>query len=151
MPCIRSNSHMDFILDHVSINVDSNCWVWKGAPHKSGYVTIHGKWAMNENYAHRLSYRIFTGDIPDGKFVCHTCDNRMCVNPGHLWLGSNQDNMIDAAKKDRMCSVLDINEVNQIRDLLICGIHSQHKIAEMYGINQSNVSRIKSGERRQYV
>jgi predicted XRE-type DNA-binding protein len=84
-------------------------------------------------------------------FVCHTCDNRMCVNPDHLWIGTNQENIIDAAKKHRTHQKINAIEVNEIRDLLRSSLFLQTQIAHMYGINQSNVSRINSQQRRQYV
>ena len=149
MPNMKYRSHKEFILGHV-VEV-RDCWIWQAVPHKSGYATIGGQWSMGENYAHRLSYRVFKDEISENKFVCHTCDNPMCVKPDHLWLGSPSDNSIDAAKKDRLKIKLDIKQVEEIRDLLKCGIHSQYEIANLYDINQSNVSRIKSKQRRQYV
>jgi predicted XRE-type DNA-binding protein len=94
---------------------------------------------------------VFRGGIPDNLFVCHTCDNRMCVNPDHLWTGTNQENIVDAAKKQRTHHKINAIEVNQIRALLKANLFSQAHIADMYGIHQCNVSRIKSNQRHQYV
>lgn len=150
MPGFRYASSMDFILKN--INIKNGCWEWKSLPHKSGYATVHSsKWRMGENYAHRLSYRVFKGEITEGLHICHTCDNRVCVNPDHLWEGTDLENAVDSAKKDRKAVKLTASDVPQIRDLIASGIYSLTKIASIYGINRSNVSRIKSRQRRQYV
>jgi len=135
----------DYIIN--SSNVVDGCWIWRFKPHCSGYASVKDI----ENYAHRLSYRLYKGDIPSDKVVCHSCDNRMCVNPDHLWLGSQRQNMIDAAKKGRLKQKLNIREVQEIRELLLTKVYTQTEIAICYNINQSNVSRINNNERRNYV
>ncbi len=81
--------------------VDStqDCWLWQDALSPSGYGTFH----MNgkNHRAHRISYLLFVGEIPKGHFVCHHCDNPRCVNPKHLFTGTNSDNMKDSGKKGR--------------------------------------------------
>ena len=75
------------------------CWRWKGRLNHWGYgmLTIHKK---NER-AHRISWLIYKGEIPKGLLVCHSCDNPICSNPEHLWLGTNYDNQQDSIKKGR--------------------------------------------------
>lgn len=149
MPIVKYKSTKDWIIKNIKV-VDG-CWIWQLSKHKSGYASCHSKWALGENYVHRTSFKEYNGCIKIGKEVCHTCDERMCVNPDHLWCGSSLENSIDAAIKGRMNTKLTIKSVGEIRELLKLGVYSQAKIADIYGINPSNVSRIKSKQRRQHI
>lgn len=71
------------------------CWKWTGAINQAGYG------AFGNNHAHRTSYEITYGPIPDGLFILHKCDNPPCVNPNHLFVGTHQDNMRDMISKGR--------------------------------------------------
>ena len=130
------------------------CWVWLRDSMKSGYgrVVYRGKPWM----AHRVSYEIANGSIPSGHYVCHHCDNPCCVNPSHLFVGTQQDNMRDAQQKNRRSvgeqhpnSKLTTRDVSEIRDELASGMR-QVDIAAAHGVRQSIISEIKTGRKRKY-
>lgn len=136
----------------------NGCWLWTGTLRPDGYGVIgRGGRGQGLERANRLSYMIHFGQIPDGMFVCHKCDNPTCVNPEHLFLGSPGDNCHDMVKKKRNAhgetsyAKLTTEQVVEIRRIYSLGGISQIKIADRYGISRSHVSLIVRGERWQHV
>lgn len=82
------------------VNKTDTCWLWTGATMGAGYGGIGYKGRMVK--AHRVSYELAHGAIPDGMWVLHTCDVPACVNPAHLFIGTRADNMRDAHQKGRI-------------------------------------------------
>jgi hypothetical protein len=79
---------------------NSGCWLWLSVVTRHGYGTIRDD-TRRVRLAHRVSYHLARGTIPDGMHVCHRCDVRSCVNPDHLFLGANADNQRDKTLKNR--------------------------------------------------
>jgi hypothetical protein len=91
--------------------------------------------------AHRVAYQLANGAIPAGKHVLHMCDNPICCNPAHLYLGTNADNVRDRVERSRTPVKLTPDQVTAIR----ADRRTQYAIAAEYGVNQSQISRIKTG------
>lgn len=121
------------------------CWEWVGATISKGYGMI------GRELAHRVSYQLFVGEIPSGLFVLHRCDNRSCVNPKHLFLGTNTDNMQDMLTKNRGNKAKGAAVCNaKLTEALVKEIRErsqlvQHKdIAKEYGVTASTIGRVRS-------
>lgn len=96
----------DSLKDRLLKNIDITnfCWNWSGCKDELGYGRIHYKNNIGRRPyigTHRASWIVFNGDIPDGLLVLHKCDNPSCINPDHLFLGTNRDNCNDKMKKGR--------------------------------------------------
>lgn len=79
------------------------CWEWQGSKGKGGYGRFnkYNRLKNSHIYAHKFSYELHNGPVPDGLLVLHKCDNPGCVNPNHLWLGTYRDNCLDMINKGR--------------------------------------------------
>lgn len=77
------------------------CWLWAGSTRHGGYGSLRGEGSRTCISAHRYSYEQHKGQIPDGTVVCHSCDTPACVNPAHLWAGTELQNALDKERKGR--------------------------------------------------
>ena len=137
-----------------TITTPTGCMEFQGCIQSNGYsrATVERK----ADYGHRHIYRLAIGEIPSGMDVCHTCDNRRCINPGHLFLGSRQENMADAVKKGRQAKGAALPHTklteflkSEITSLAKQGV--QYKdIAAKFGICRQHAGQIaiKNGVRR---
>jgi hypothetical protein len=131
------------------------CWDWQRGKDKNGYGTCG--MGYGDQRAHRSSYRVFKGSIPKGMFVCHHCDNPSCINPEHLFLGTNKDNILDASSKGRLAvgpdkrkgslgeknrkAKLNDDKVKCIRFLCDNG-YKKSEIANFFGVYKSSIESI---------
>lgn len=127
------------------------CWEWQGATTANGYGAY---WDGKALYAHRVSWELEFGDIPEELCVLHHCDNPGCVNPKHLFLGTKADNTADMVAKGRQArgsrnGMAKLNEANvlKIRELLKQGCLTQVSISEMFGVARNVISQVSTGKR----
>jgi predicted XRE-type DNA-binding protein len=130
-----------------SITRQDECWLWNAELLSTGYGAM--RLGSSVLLAHRISYEINNGEIVDGKFVCHSCDIKACVNPAHLWLGTQQENMSDAANKgilprgeESIKSKLTENKIVEMIGLYSTGQYSQEQVAAIFGVQHSVLSNI---------
>jgi hypothetical protein len=133
---------------------EDECWEWLGCRNNTGYGNIGT--GGHTSLAHRTSWELAHGDIPQGMFVCHRCDNPPCVNPAHLFLATHRENMADMKRKGRQprvygeyCGRSKLT-TEQVRDILaryVPGITNQSTLAKEYGVSRHTVNQIVHGQR----
>lgn len=140
----------DRIAKKVEVDPSTGCWNWTGSLHSQGYGVIRSQ--RKHHLAHRASYLVFKGPVPDNLLVCHHCDNRKCVNPEHLFLGTVDDNQKDMKHKDRSvfgerASWAKLNQKQVIEILSLRGTTTltQRAVAKRYGVSPSLICMIWKG------
>ena len=134
-----------------------DCWEWEGSKAPRGYGTFSMRKSGVERKtfsAHRFAWAIANKcDIPEGKMICHHCDNPSCVNPKHLYMGTGFDNNSDTVERGRAkrktggrCSWAKLTEedVKEIR----LSTETQVVLAKRFGVSQSHISRLRTGNRK---
>lgn len=129
------------------------CWYWVGPKNRDGYGVLSlGKRGTGRR-AHRYSWELFNGAIPVGMAILHRCDNTSCVNPKHLYAGTQTDNMRDMVSRGRMANVkgernprakLTSFQVNEIRFFLNAA-YAHKQLAKQYGVSKSTIDLISRG------
>jgi len=139
----------------------NNCWqVVSHVPNPDGYIELHRKQkmtgALKTNGAHRLSFEKFIGPIPKHLSVLHRCDNPACVNPDHLFLGTQLQNMQDAKNKGRLKNQtgqqngnakLNDRKVKEIKKLYFDNNEDYKTLATKYGVTTATIGQIIRGVR----
>lgn len=151
--CRHGLSAKELILQRVDVDQDTGCWNWTGPMDKRyGNLTFRRK----QRRAHRVSFEIFNGPC-DGKVICHICDNTRCVNPRHLFAGTQADNVQDCVRKNRQAigsrlpiTKLTEDDVRRIRLMRSSGA-SHREIAESIGVGHSAIGYVLSGKTFRYV
>lgn len=128
---------------------NSGCWIWTGGL-SNGRPSFGFRTGKTEP-AYRTAYRIFRGDVPDGLYACHHCDNPACVNPHHIFLGTQADNLADMARKgrghgpckDRQSAKFKVKLTDdQVREIRLYPAPSR-ATAKVFGVSQVLVAAIR--------
>lgn len=134
---------------HVFPEPNTGCWLFdskiRNDEKSYGVFRIKTKNVL----AHRVSYELYKGNIPKNMFILHSCDNRCCVNPDHLYTGTHKDNMEDMVSKVRQargekCKACKLNEskVREIRKLYDSKEYTTRELGKMFGVYSTNISLI---------
>jgi len=154
-----SKNELEFIKNKFiskMIKQDNNsCILWNGKPNVFGYGTIC---ILNKRcVAHRISYMIFKGEIPKDLVICHKCDNRKCVNPDHLFVGTKYQNSQDMVNKKRQAygnrhgnHKLNDNDVKKIKSLLQNNV-DKNEIAKIFKVKRPAIHSISTGRTWKHV
>ena len=132
------------------VHPETGCWNWKGATSEGyGVLGFH----HTSIRTHRISYSIYKGDIPPGLEVLHSCDNKLCVNPEHLRVGTHRENIQEAVDRgllgrgaDASGAKLSWKDVEDIRRDYLTGLLTHDMIGELYGVHTTTVARVVRGE-----
>lgn len=133
----------------VDIGADHMCWHWTASTNASKHrLSGYGQVVINyqRHYAHRVAYEETYGPIPSGLVVCHRCDNPVCCNPLHLFVGTQIENMNDATRKGKF-DKLTHGDVETIRRLYASEQYTLRRLAIQYAVDMSTISLIVNNKR----
>ena len=138
------------LLWHSATDQKTGCRLWVGSCFPNGYGHLQTR--EKAHLTHRLAYELFVGPIPEGLHICHRCDTPACINPAHLFPGTNRDNALDMVAKGRAPATTHPGARNpnakitqEQAEQIVKAIGSCRQIAKQFGISASQVARIRSG------
>lgn len=107
---IANESDIQRFESYIIPEPNTGCWIWLGCTMETGY----GRFNLNKRntFAHRVSYALYKSNAPSGLLICHTCDNRWCVNPDHLYIGTHSENNLDAYRRRKRKNIQGVNGSN---------------------------------------
>lgn len=128
------------LVKNTLVNSENGCWEYNKYIAPNGYASVATSRSTSE-LAHRLSYRYFVGDIPEGKQIDHLCRNRKCVNPAHLEAVTQRENI-----RRGLLTKLSFEDIDRIKDMYNMKLMKQQQLAEMFGVGQDVISRVVNGK-----
>lgn len=158
----RPSRDDDVFWRHVVIQ--PGCWDWKGEKSPAGYGMFELREILGSRRrysAHRFSYELHYGNIPNGAVICHSCDNPKCCNPVHLFAGTQQDNIVDASRKGRLATG-DRSPTAKLTDEIVRRIRveyspqrgsgcGQRSLAKKYGVSRNAIRDLLYGNTWRHV
>lgn len=142
---------MDLFWKHVQILGLDQCWEWQASTRSNGYGSFtSGKHHNLPIASHRVAYTLTHGPIQKGDVICHSCDNRRCCNPTHLWKGTHLENVRDKMRKGRS-NIPHLKLTDAQVQAILKDPRTQVRIAKEYGVSQALISLIKSRHNRKGI
>lgn len=154
---------LDRFWAHTQMGAPDECWNWTGACTavnkkyaRPGYGVVHAAYVNGKQVqltTHRLSWLLHCGPIPDGMFVCHHCDNSLCVNPAHLFLGTAADNTHDMMQKGRNNPPRKVTAdvLREFQELRNTTELANDEIAARFGVHRNTMLAYSHGQRKAYT
>jgi len=151
-PWIKRSTKLNLPIDQlfwekVKKGNEDDCWEWIAGKARGGY----GEFGIKRKIymAHKISWELVNGEVPDNLCVLHKCDNPACVNPKHLFLGTRIENNNDKVTKGRQAkgekhgmSKLNEEQVRKIRELYLTGNYSQSKLGQLFNVQEAAIQKI---------